>query len=98
MTEIPTPDPDLNSDQKARVSKLSTHELDQIDQMLLSQASVHGRKVAMLVGLSLMDLRDSIPEIPDIFYAQRVKKLVAEGKLLSEGDLNCMRFSEVRLP
>jgi len=98
MTETPTPDPELNEAQKARVSELSIEELSLIDNHLLSHASVHGRKVAMLVGLSIMDLRECIPSIPDIFYAQRIRKLVAEGHLLSEGDLRCMRFSEVRLP
>ena len=52
----------------------------------------------MLVGLSIMDLREDIPNIPDVFYAQRIKKIVGKGLLIAEGNLDYMRFSEVRLP
>ena len=98
MTEIPTPDPDLNKDQRLRVAKLSFEELTRIDETLVSHASKLNRKVAMLVGLSIMDLRKDIPNVPDVFYAQRVKKIVNEGLLIAEGNLDYMRFSEVRLP
>ena len=39
-----------------------------------------------------------IPDVPDIYYAQRVRHLVEIGKLESQGDLHYMRYSEVRLP
>jgi len=39
-----------------------------------------------------------VPKVPDIFYAERVRNLVAEGKLESQGNLLYMGFSEVRLP
>ena len=98
MNEIPTPDPDLNEDQRLRVSKLSSEELTRIDETLVSHASKLNRKVAMLVGLSIMDLREDISNIPDVFYAQRIKKIVGKGLLIAEGNLDYMRFSEVRLP
>jgi hypothetical protein len=34
----------------------------------------------------------------DLFYAQRVTRLVAAGQLEATGDLGRMRYSEVRLP
>jgi hypothetical protein len=38
-----------------------------------------------------------LPGIPDSFYAERVRLLVECGKLLAEGDLRFMRYSEVKL-
>lgn len=96
--EIPIPDPPLTEEQQARVEQLSEAEIQLIDQALLSNASLHWRKVARIVGFTIMYHPNSISGIPDIFYASRVRKLVEDGQLESEGDLRCMRFSEVRLP
>jgi len=38
-----------------------------------------------------------VPGIPDIYYANRVRALVEAGRLESQGNLDYMRFSEVRL-
>jgi hypothetical protein len=37
-------------------------------------------------------------DIPLSCFAQRVVELVHQGKLVAEGNLNYMRYSEVRLP
>lgn len=65
---------------------------------MLAQASASWRKVARIVGMAIEQLRERIPDVPDIYYAQRVQNLVALGKLESQGNLAFMRFSEVRLP
>jgi hypothetical protein len=54
--------------------------------------------VARIVGMAIGELQIKIPDVPDIYYAQRVQNLVALGKLESQGNLEYMRFSEVRLP
>ena len=40
----------------------------------------------------------SVLGIPDLFYAERLRKLVQDGRLESQGNLAYMRLSEVRLP
>ena len=53
----------------------------------------------MLIGSAMMNPELRVPGLPDLFYAGRVRALVAEGKLLAEGNLDFYeRFSEVRLP
>lgn len=52
----------------------------------------------MLVGLVGADRALSVPGLPDLFYAERIKALVARGELIAEGNLEYMRYSEVRLP
>jgi len=65
---------------------------------LIADACSQFRKVARIVGTAMMATEDSIKHIPDLFYASRVRKLVEEGRLVSEGNLEYMRFSEVKLP
>jgi len=72
-------------------------ELEEIDKAILQHTSDLWRKVAMIVGLTMMDLESRVGGIPDIFYSQRVQHLVEKGLLESEGDLSRMRFSEVRV-
>ena len=96
--ETPKPDPDLTEDEKLLVEKLSLEEIQEIDNLLLSHAHSNWRKVAMIVGLTMSDLENRAIGIPDIFFAQRVRKLVDEGRLDSQGNLQYIRFSEVRLP
>ena len=43
-------------------------------------------------------LTNRVIGIPDVFYAQRVRKLVEDGHLEAQGNLAYMRYSEVRLP
>ena len=92
------PDPPLTEEQLALVSKLSEADVKRIDNALLSNACRHWRKVARVVGTTMMEMQDRVSGIPDIYYSQRVSRLVEEGRLESQGNLAYMGFSEVRLP
>jgi hypothetical protein len=98
MAQDTEPDPPLNTEQSLRVSRLTQEDLWEIDRVLLSQASHQWRKVARIVGMTIGELSDRFPNVPDIYYAQRVRHLVEVGKLESQGNLAYMRFSEVRRP
>jgi hypothetical protein len=90
-------DGELIEEQLKLVSRLSETEINEIDQALLSYASSKWQKVAKIVGLTMMKLPNRIQGIPDVYYAERVKLLVEKGALEAEGNLNYMRYSEVRL-
>lgn len=96
--ETPEPDPDLTPEEKVLVGKLSKEEIRQIDNLLLSHATHSWRKVAMLVGLAMTDKSNCLKGIPDVFYSQRIRNLVEKRHLESQGNLQYMRFSEVRIP
>ena len=96
--ETPEPDPDLTEEQKTLVNKLNPQELEEIDNTLISEAQPRFQKVAKVVGFAMIKQKNRIEGIPDVFYSQRVQKLVKEGRLEAEGNLKYMRFSEVRLP
>jgi hypothetical protein len=87
----------MTPEQAAVAASLSQEMVAKIDAALLSHARVRERKVAMLVGLTMMDPTVGVPGLPDRFYAQRVRVLVERGLLIAEGNLDYMRYSEVRL-
>jgi hypothetical protein len=93
-----TPDPPLSPEQAQLAASLSAEFVAAIDAELLSHARQHNRKVAMLVGIAMGNPNVRAPGLPDLFYAQRVRELVARGHLVAEGNLDFMRYSEVRLP
>ena len=96
--EIPQPDPPLTPEQEAKVAQLSDEDIYKIDKELLSQACERWRKVARIVGIAMSELEDRVIGIPDVYYSQRVRLLVESGQLESQGNLEYMRFSEVRVP
>ena len=91
------PDPDLTPEQKLKVSLLSEIQIEEIDEKLVSFATNRWQKVAKIVGMTVQNLQSRVIGIPDVYYAQRVSKLVKNGVLESQGNLQYMRFSEIRL-
>ena len=96
--EIPKPDPPWTPEQHAKVALLTEAEIRAIDEALLSNACHRWRKVARVVGTTMSELTNRVEGIPDLFYSKRVRKLVEDGRVESQGNLAYMRFSEVRLP
>lgn len=90
------PDGALNPDEEAEVLLLTAVDLQSIDDCLLSHTSLQWQKVARVVGSTLMAIGDRFPKIPDLFYSQRIKYLAESGALEVAGDLNRMRYSEIR--
>ena len=93
------PDGPLTPEQQSVVEKLSPADLEKIDEGLLANCCDRWRKVARVVGTTMMsDSQYRYENVPDVFYSQRVKALVDAGSLESQGNLDFMRYSEVRLP
>ncbi len=97
-----TPDDDqdrgLTEDEALLIAGLPAELITRIDDALLAESTHQFQKVARIVGQVMQSFSDEPSEIPDIYYAQRIAKLVKAGLLESQGNLGRMRFSEVRLP
>jgi Protein of unknown function len=91
------PDTDLSDEEQEAVSKLKSSQVELIDRALLSECATSWRKVARVVGAAMNSLKAQALGVPDAYYAQRVELLVNSGQLESQGNLEYMRFSEVRL-
>ena len=87
----------LSSEQQEAVDLLTSVQISQIDRALLALCTSDWRKVAFIVGAVLAQLDREFPGIPDAFYAQRIALLVSDGHIESQGNLDFMRYSEVRL-
>lgn len=78
------------------IGALSVAELEQIDQSLFESVGPRFQKLAFIVAGTLIKFRELL--LPDVFYAQRVIRMVRLGQLESQGDLRRMGRSEVRKP
>ena len=88
----------MTPEELAIAASLSEEFIARIDAALLSWATTYNRKVARVVGSAMSDRSIRVPGLPDLYYAQRVRSLVQRGLLVAEGNLDYMRYSEVRLP
>ena len=62
------PDPELTDEQRALVNSLQEEQIEEIDKALLANSSTDWRKVARIVGTTMMALPERVPGIPDIYY------------------------------
>lgn len=92
------PDSEPTAEQLGLVQKLSAGEVEAIDQALLANTTHNFRKVARVVGTTKTAAPCRVAGIPDVYYSQRIQKLVSKGLLESQGNLSHMRYSEVRRP
>lgn len=69
-----------------------------IDEFLLANVTKEWRKVAFVVGVTMMQVDESQRRgLNDIYFADRVAVLVHEGLVDYRGDLRKMRHCEIRL-
>lgn len=90
-------DPPLDGEDEAAVAALEESDVATIDRAILSRCDQRWRKVAYVVGFAMADRPQRLAGIPDRFYAMRVRALVEAGVLEAQGNLQRMRFSEVRI-
>lgn len=96
MTEN-TDDPALDADDLLAVASLRQVDIQAIDHALIGNSHAQWRKVAYVIGMAMDAYPDRFHDIPDIFYAQRVKALISQGTFEAQGNLSRMRVSEIRL-
>src|SRR6266404_5872732 len=96
--EIPQPNPPLSAEEQSAAAQLTGADLQFIDAAILANSSNRWLKVARVVTATEDALRNHYPDLSYIFYAQRLIRLAEEGRLESQGNLEHIRFSEVRTP
>lgn len=91
------PDTQLTAEQQAQVDRLTTIKLAEIDEALLRAANTIWQKQALIIGQVMTATHCKQLELPDVFYSTRLKLLVEQEKLTAMGNLNHMRYSELKL-
>jgi hypothetical protein len=98
IDEVPEPNPPLSSAEASAIAMLSPADVELINSTILCCALSRWQKVAMVVIRTEEKLKARFPQLSYIFYAMRIQDLADRGRLQSQGNLDYMRFSEVRLP
>ena len=99
MTESDDKQPDrpLDPEEEAQARLLTAADLKRIDECLLSNTSHQWRKGARVIGQTMLVLGPEFPGLPDVFYSTRIKHLAKTGAIEAAGNLDRMRYSEIRL-
>lgn len=92
------PDTALDDGEERTVAALTDSQIALIDSTLLADCARSWRKVARIAATAKTDGPQELAVVPTGFLARRVKALVQSGQLEARGNLDYMRFSEVRLP
>ena len=71
---------------------------EEIDKALLANITIQWRKVALVVGVTMMQV-DNKRRVgrDDLYFAGRLTGLIQQGLIEYDGDLNEIRQCEVRL-
>jgi hypothetical protein len=77
--------------------ELKPADLERIDLCLMSYISDQYSKVAFIIAQAMLELHTEYPALPDMFYASRIEHLASTGVIEPAGNLDRIRFSEVRL-
>ena len=95
---IPRANPPPSKEERAVAAKLTNADFRVIDAAILANASDRWLKVARVILRTEEALGDRFQGLSYIFYTRRLMWLVEQGRLESQGNLESMRFSEVRIP
>jgi len=87
----------LTDQARQNIAALTNEDIASIDEQLFSLCDGQFRKIAHIVGMVMSLQPKCRSEIPDVFYAQRVRMLVERGVLQAQGDLTRMGCCEVRI-
>lgn len=71
---------------------------EEIDHVLMAHVARRWRKVAYVVGMSMMALEPRRKGRNDTYFARRLSSLAERGLIEKTGDIMEMRYTEVRLP
>ena len=88
------PDEKLTPEQLVLVNALSSEELREIDEVVLSCCSGRYKKIAMICAEVIADHGY---KLPDVFIADRIRKYIKDGALQYQGYLENMRYCEVKI-
>lgn len=90
------PIPELTEDEQKQVARLTEEDITAIDNKLLSLITDDYRKVAMIVGLFIMESQNPW-NLADLFYRDRIIVMAENGLIEHQGNLNFMGYSEIKI-
>jgi len=71
-------------------------DFDRIDALLLARVGSRWRKVAYVIGKTMIEVEGDLSGANDLLLAERIRCLAASGKVESRGDLGDLHYGEIR--
>tara|TARA_B110000046_G_scaffold87746_1_gene95852 strand:+ start:4777 stop:5088 length:312 start_codon:yes stop_codon:yes gene_type:complete len=94
--QLPIKNQPLTKLELKRISALEKTDIKFIDDTLLSCISLKYSKQALIIIIARQKMEDTLGSIPLTYYSMRIQKMVEEDILEANGNLEYLRFSEVR--
>ncbi|MDO6721636.1 DUF3658 domain-containing protein [Psychrosphaera sp. 1_MG-2023] len=86
----------ITEDDLAYLQTLSPELLEKVDSLLYAKTSERWSKIAMVISKANKEVKILDPNITYDQLLSRLHIIIKSGKLSSQGNINIMRFSEVR--
>jgi hypothetical protein len=86
-----------NEEARAAIARLTEADLAQIDQAILASLDRGWKKAGFVTTGVLLVAPDAYEEIPEAFYALRIRALAQAGRIEVKGDLDAPKTCEIRL-
>jgi len=87
-----------NEEGRAAIARLTEADLAQIDQAILASLDRTWKKAGFVTTGVLLAAPDAYEEIPEVFYALRIRALADAARIEVKGNLEALKTAEIRLP
>ncbi len=89
----------MGDDQEGReaIDRLQEQDLVKIDQLILSSLDGTWKKAGFVTTGVLLAAPDEYEDIPEAFYALRIRSLADASRIDVKGDLDVLKTCEIRL-
>ena len=89
---------ELGQDAQEAIARLQERDLAQIDQSILSALGSGWKKAGFVTAGVMIAAPDEYEDLPEAFYALRIRALAQAGRIEVKGDLDTLKTCEIRLP
>ena len=89
---------ELGQDAQEAIVRLQERDLAQIDQSILSALGSGWKKAGFVTAGVMIAAPDEHEDLPEAFYALRVRTLAQAGRIEAKGSLDDLKACEIRLP
>ena len=87
-----------NEEGRAAIARLHERDIARIDQAILSALdSGSWKKAGFVTAGVLIAAPDEYEDVPEAFYAERIRALVSVSRIEAKGDLEGLKDCEIRL-
>lgn len=89
---------EFDEEGRAAIARLAEDDLLRIDRTILAALDRSWKRAGLITAGVMIAAPDEYEEIPEEFYALRLRALASASCIEVRGDLSALKTSEIRLP